>query len=93
MRTWQVQNVRFGLDRVVYLVNYGGLEVHEDGPGYMLPRPGGGEEGGEGVVGGFLLVLLAGEKSSLRNIVITLVCAVNRYAPLYTWLISIISHT
>ena len=83
MRTWHVQNVRFGLDRILHLVNYGGLEVHKDSSGHMLPRPGGGEEGGEGVVGGLLLVLLAGGKYSLRNIISTLVRAVNRYPPVY----------
>ena len=33
-----------------HLVDDGWLEVHEDGPGHVLARPGLGEEGGEAVV-------------------------------------------
>ena len=32
------------------LVNHGGLQVHKHGPGHVLPRPGLGEEGVEGVI-------------------------------------------
>ena len=50
------QGINWGC--VCHLIYHSGLEVYKDCPRHMLPRPRGGEEGGEGVVRGFFLVFL-----------------------------------